>query len=159
MEAKVVSLPEFKVMGIRIEANLDELESGVGKQTYESLLSRKDEIVHKKNDNVILMQMYPMKPDFNPRVDRFTQLFCYEVTNQEDDVPDGMIKHQVAGSDYVTYTHKGLESELSRSYDYVYGQWMHEYGKEPKGFDYEIWDERYNPDSPDNEIDMYVAIK
>lgn len=158
MEAKEVKLPEFTVVGFRIEANLDELESGIGKSTYDSLIIRKDEIITKKNEHVILMQIYPMKPGFNPRIDRFTQLFCYEV-NESVTVPSGMESHQVSEGKYVTYTHKGLESELGRSYDYLYGQWMREHGHEPKGYDFEVWDERYKPESSDNEIDMYVALK
>ncbi|MFS0727663.1 GyrI-like domain-containing protein [Paenibacillus sp. 1P07SE] len=158
MEAKEVKLPEFSVIGIRIEANLDELDAGLGKQTYDSFISRKDEILFKKNENVILIQMYPMRPGFNPRIDRFTQIFCYEVKGV-DVVPSGMVNHQVPESKYVTFTHKGLESELGRSYDYLYGQWMSEHGHVPKGYDFEIWDERYKPESSDNEIDMYVALR
>ena len=158
MEAKEVKLPEFTVVGFRIEANLDELESGIGKNAYDSLISRKDEIPFKKNENVILMQIYPMKPGFNPRIDRFTQLFCYEV-KKGDLVPSGMVSHHVPESKYVTYTDKGLETELGRSYDYLYGQWIREHRHEPKGFDFEIWDERYKPESSDNEIDMFVALK
>ncbi|TJY43857.1 AraC family transcriptional regulator [Cohnella pontilimi] len=158
MEATEVKLPAFTIVGFRIEANLDELESGIGKKTYDSLLSRKDEILLKKNENVILMQIYPMKPGFNPRIDRFTQLFCYEV-NESDAVPSGMVSHQVSESKYVSYTHKGLESELGRSYDYLYGQWMRKHGHAPKGYDFEVWDERYNPESAENEIDMYVALR
>jgi AraC family transcriptional regulator len=32
-------------------------------------------------------------------------------------------------------------------------------GNEPKNYDFEIWDERYQPESPDNEIDLYIALK
>ena len=104
------------------------------------------------------MQIYPMKPGFSPRVDRFTQIFGYE-TASTDDVPSGMIHHTVSEGKYVTYTHRGLESELGKSYDYVYGKWMRETNNEPKGFDFEIWDQRYKPDSPENEIDLFVAIR
>lgn len=158
MEAKVIALSEFSVVGLKIEANLDEIETGLGKQTFQSLLTRKDEIKLKKNENVILLQIYPMKPGFNPRVDRFTQIFGYEISGAEE-VPAGMIHHKVPESKYVKYTHKGLESELGRSYDYVYGQWMRETGNVPKAYDFEIWDERYKPESTENEIDMYVALQ
>ncbi|BBH24439.1 hypothetical protein Back11_57840 [Paenibacillus baekrokdamisoli] len=158
MEAKVITLPLFHVVGYKIEANIKEFESGLGKNVYHSLFERKDEIQNKKNENVILMQIYPMKSDFNPQVDRFIQILCYEVSKQGD-VPLNMISHAVTESKYVTYTHKGLESELSRTYDYVYDQLIRETGNEPKDYDFEIWDERYKPESPDNEIDLFVALK
>jgi predicted transcriptional regulator YdeE len=158
MEAKVITLPLFHVVGYRIEANIKEFESGLGKNTYHSLIERKDEIQNRKNENVILMQIYPMRSDFNPQVDNFTNILCYEVSKQGD-VPLNMIRHAVTESKYVTYTHMGLESELSGSYDYVYGQWIRETGNEPKDYDFEIWDERYKPKSRDNEIDLFVALK
>lgn len=158
MEAKEIVLSGFCVVGLKIEANLVEIGAGLGKQTFQSLIARKDEIKMKKNENVILMQIYPKKPGFNPQVDRFTQLFGYEITGAEE-VPAGMILHKVPESKYVKYTHKGLESELGRSYDYLYGKWMGETGNVPNGYDFEIWDERYKPESIDNEIDMYVALQ
>ncbi|MGG1636869.1 GyrI-like domain-containing protein [Paenibacillus sp. NRS-1760] len=158
MEAKVITLPLLHVVGYRIESNITEFESGLGKNIYRLLVERKAEIMNRKNENVILMQIYPMNDDFDPQVDRFTNLICYEVSEQAD-VPVDMTSHTVTESKYVTYKHKGLESELSRSYGYVYGDWMSETGNEPKNYDFEIWDERYQPESPDNEIDLYIALK
>ncbi|GGF80784.1 hypothetical protein GCM10010912_27400 [Paenibacillus albidus] len=158
MEAKVITLPPFYVVGYKIEADVKEFESGLGKNTYHSLVEGKDKILNKKNENVILMQIYPMKPDFNPQVDSFTHILCYEVSHHGD-IPLNMVSHAVTESKYVTYTHKGLESELSRSYDYLYGQWIIETGNEPKDYDFEIWDERYKPESLDNEIDLFIALK
>jgi len=158
LEAREILLPGFTVVGYKIEANLDEIEAGLGKQTYDALISSKDEIANQTNGNVILIQIYPMKPGFHPRVDRFTQIFGYEVASA-DRVPAEMIQYTVPESKYVTYTHQGLESELGITYDYLYGKWIRETGNEPRGYDFEIWDDRYKPDSPSNEIDVFVALK
>ena len=158
MEAKFLTLPLFHVVGFAVEASVEAFEAGLGKEIYQSLVDRKDEIHNKKNENVTLMQIYPMDPDFNPQVDRFTHLICYEV-NELGEVPQHMISHTVTESKYVAFTHKGLESELSRTYEYLYRQWIPDSGNEPKDYDFEIWDERYHPESPDNEIDVYVALK
>ncbi|WP_054023187.1 GyrI-like domain-containing protein [Bacillus sp. FJAT-28004] len=158
MEAKVITLPQFHVVGYSIEANVKEFESGLGKDIYRSLVERKEEIQNRKNENVILIQVYPMKMDFDPLVDKFTNIIGYEVSKQGD-ASLNMINHTVTESKYVTYKHKGLESELSHSYGYVYGDWMSKTGNEPKNYDFEIWDERYQPESPDNEIDLYIALK
>ncbi|MDR6780095.1 GyrI-like domain-containing protein [Paenibacillus peoriae] len=158
METNVITLPLFHVAGYRIEANINEFESGLGKSIYHSLIERKDEIRDRKNENVILMQIYPMKPDFNPQVDKFTNIICYEISKL-DEVPLNMISHTVNESKYVTFTHKGLESELDHSYDYIYGQWIKDTGNEPKDYDFEIWGEKYNPESSDNEIELFIALK
>ncbi|WP_260986503.1 GyrI-like domain-containing protein [Paenibacillus xylanexedens] len=158
MEMKVITLPAFHIVGYSIEATVEEFESGLGKSHYHKLVERKDEIQYRKNDNVMLMQMYPINEDFNAKTDKFTHLLGYEVTSLEN-VPSEMISHEVPESQYVTYTHRGVESEIGDTYDYVYRQWVCENGHEPKDYDFEIWDERYQPESPNNEIDIYVALQ
>ncbi|MFJ2042529.1 GyrI-like domain-containing protein [Paenibacillus taichungensis] len=154
MEAEVVTLPAFQVVGYKIEATVAAFESGLGKIHHEQLLKRKEEIQHRKNDNVILMQIYPMDANFNPKEDVFTHLIGYEVA-VDSFVPLDMILHSVKESQYVTCTHKGLESELDPTYDYLYGQWIGEKGYELKDYDFEIWDERYQFEK---EMDVLVAL-
>jgi AraC family transcriptional regulator len=158
MKARIITLPSIQVVGYRIEATVEAFESGLGKEAYRSLEERRDEIAGKKHDHTILMQIYPDNPDFNPQTDSFSHLIGYEVV-QGGETPSQMISHSVPESKYVTFTHQGLESELSDSYAYVYGEWMSETGHEPKDYDFEIWDQRYQPDSPDNEIDLFIALK
>ncbi|UOK65825.1 GyrI-like domain-containing protein [Paenibacillus sp. PK1-4R] len=158
MEVKVITLPAFHVVGYLIVATVEEFESGLGKSQFHKLVEGKKEIQHRKNDNVILMQMYPMHEDFNAKVDKFTHLIGYEVTSLEN-VPSEMISHDVPDNQYVTCTHRGIESEIGDTYDYIYGQWLGENGHEPKDYDFEIWDERYQSESVSNEIDIYVALQ
>ncbi|MDF2483864.1 MAG: hypothetical protein K0R46_32 [Herbinix sp.] len=158
MKATNVKLSGFTVVGYKIETNLEEFNSGIGKATYQKLLLKKDELSYKKHPNVLLLQIYPMKPDFDPWVDRYIQMLCYEVTDTAN-IPVDMIIHKVPEGNYVTCTHQGMESEMQRSYDFLYQNWMQKTGNIPTGFDFEIWDERYKPDSVDNEIDIYVSIK
>lgn len=158
MEMKIVTLPAFHVVGYSLEATVEEFESGLGKSHYDKLVERKKEIHHRKNENVMLMQIYPMNEDFNAKVDKFTHLIGYEVTSL-DNFPSEMISHDVPVSQYATCTHRGNESEIGDTYDYIYGQYLGETGHEPKCYDFEIWDERYQPESPNNEIDIYVALQ
>lgn len=158
MEARVVTLPLIHLVGYRIEATVEAFESGLGKNAYRSLLERRDEIPNRNKEYVLLMQMYPLNPDFNAQTDPFTHLIGYEVS-EPGNVPADMVSHTVGESKYVTCKHIGPESELSRSYEYLYGQWLGESGCEPKDYDFEIWDERYKPESPDNVISIFVALK
>jgi AraC family transcriptional regulator len=69
-----------------------------------------------------------------------------------------MIHHEVQASEYVVCTHKGLESDIHLTYDYLYGPWSELSERTFADYDFEVWDDRYNPESPDNEIDIYVAL-
>lgn len=157
VRTEVIMRPSFQVVGIRIEANVESFESGLGKDMYARLLEHQHEISCRKNDHVILMQIYPLNEHFDARRDAFTHLICYEVT-QADLVPAGMVHHTVQSSEYVVCTHKGAESSIHLAYDYLYGSWPEQSGRAFKDYDFEIWDERYHPESPNNEIDIYVAL-
>ncbi|GIP34707.1 GyrI-like domain-containing protein [Paenibacillus sp. J2TS4] len=157
-EPAVVAKPAFTIIGVTFTANLVEImEQKLGKKAYETVLNRKQEIVSRLSDDVYLVQVYPYKPGFNAQVDAFTQYIGYVVT-EETAPPEGMAVRSFPERQYVKVTHYGLESELSRTYDLVYGKWMRENGRHPDSFDFEIWDERYKPEQPDNEIDLYVAL-
>ncbi|MFD0670950.1 GyrI-like domain-containing protein [Cohnella sp. GCM10027633] len=154
----VIELPSFTVIGIKYEANLQEIvESDIGKHAYRTVTGRKEEF-ERSSEHVHLVQIYPMKENFNPHVDRFTQIIGYEVSAGTAP-PEGLIVHVLPARQYVTVTHVGLESDLGRTYDLLYGQWTRENGRQPDGFDFEVWDERYKPDQEDNEIDVFVALK
>lgn len=158
MQPKVVTLPPFTLVGFKLTATLDEFEAGLGKDAYRSLVEQQGSIPSRKNDAVILMQIYPMDHQFNAQKDRFIQIIGYEVL-ATGEIPGTMVSHAVEESKYVAFTHRGREAEIHRSYDYLYGQWLREHGYQPKAYDFERWDERYRPEQEDNEIDMFVALQ
>ncbi|WP_141504302.1 GyrI-like domain-containing protein [Paenibacillus luteus] len=158
MEVNIITLPMFHIVGYKLEATIAEFEAGVGKQSYRTLMKRKEEIQYRKSERVILMQIYPMNADFNPQVDKFINIIGYEADTLST-VPSDMISHTVPENKYAAYTHQGPESELTSSYNYLYSQWMSETGNAPKDYDFEIWDERYKPESFTNEIDLFIAIQ
>ncbi|SET54901.1 Predicted transcriptional regulator YdeE, contains AraC-type DNA-binding domain [Oceanobacillus limi] len=158
MEAKIVKKSSFHVIGYHFVANLKEIEEQqLSKKTLERLQFHADKIPNKIGDHVYLIQVYPMKEGFHPYTDKFTQIIGYEVSNPGE-VPEGGILHTVPNCTYVTTTHKGPEAEIYQTYDYLYGKWMVENRCMPLGYDFELWDERYNPDDMDNEIDLFIAI-
>jgi predicted transcriptional regulator YdeE len=158
VETRIVTLAAFHIVGYRIEATVEELEAGLRQSHYDKLIEKKGEIKHRKNDQVLLMQIYPSHEGFDAKVDPFTHVLCYEVDKLEG-VPSEMITHHVPARSYVTCTHRGLESDIGDTYDYIYGRWLVDAGHVPECYDFEIWDERYQPESVNNEIDVYVALQ
>ncbi|WP_232735733.1 GyrI-like domain-containing protein [Alteribacter populi] len=159
MTAKVVTRESFTIVGYQYQANLKEIEEQkLGKKTLTRLKKKVELVKNKAGAQVYLIQAYEMKPDFNPNVDRFTQVIGYKVSKPHE-IPEGMISHTLPESRYVTTTHKGLETDLNQTYDYLYGKWFTENPYYPAGYDFEIWDERYKPEEAGNEIDVYIAMK
>jgi predicted transcriptional regulator YdeE len=148
----------FTVVGVTYEATLPQvIEQDLGKNAYNTVLARREDFEGRELDAVILVQVYPMKPGFNPHVDPFTQLIGYRVADGSP-VPEGMVARVFPECEYVMCTHRGPESELGATYDKLYGKWMHEHGRRPAGFDFEVWDERFQPEEPNSEIDLFVAL-
>ncbi|WP_169507418.1 effector binding domain-containing protein [Paenibacillus harenae] len=154
----VVTKPGFTIAGITFDANLQEIEEQqLGKAALEKVRAAREQLAERLSDDVYLVQVYPMKPGFNPHADAFTQLVGY-VVPEGTFVPDGFVLRSFPEREYVKMTHIGRESELGRTYDLLYGRWLQENGRQPAGYDFEVWDDRYKPEQDDNEIDVHVAL-
>lgn len=154
----LVTVPGFTVAGVAFDANLKEIgEQQLGLLALNKVRENREEIAGRLSDEVHLVQIYPMNPGFNPHVDAFTQLIGYKVA-EESNVPEELVLRSFSEQQYIKVTHYGLESELGRTYDLLYGSWMNENGRQPAGHDFEVWGERYRPDQEDNEIEVYVAL-
>ncbi|MGM0883290.1 MAG: GyrI-like domain-containing protein [Bacillota bacterium] len=155
-EPTVVSIGEFQVVGLEIHGTLKEIgEQKLGKQAYQSMLDKAREVDGKVSDRIYMIELYP--DFFQAETDTLTQIIGYEVSDAKD-IPEGMVAHIVPASKYVKFTHKGLEAELGRTYDLLYGEWMKSSGNRPQNYDFEIWDKRYKPESSENRIDVHVAL-
>ncbi len=156
---KVIQKESFQVLGYQFDANLQEVkEENLVKKALIRLQANKAQFQHRVGEYVYLIQLYPMKEKFDVHVDKFTQIIGYEVPNAEK-IPDGATLHSVPENTYVAFTHQGLERELQQSYDFLYGKWLDENRYMSLGYDLELWDDRYKPESPDNEIDMFIAVE
>jgi len=158
METRVVTLESFKIVGYQFRANLKEIEEfQLGKKTLDRLMTNQQFIRDRVSDDVYLVQLYDMKPGFNANVDPFTQVIGYKVSGTQE-VPREMVVHQVPENMYVTATHLGVEAEIYKTYDFLYGTCVPENSYYPLGYDFEIWDEGYKPEQHENKIGVYVAI-
>lgn len=75
-------------------------------------------------------------------------------------IPDGMVSAELPAGRYAVFTHKGPISEIKHTLTYIWGTWM------PKGEyerrdapDFELYDDRFNPQSADSEFDFYIPIR
>ncbi|HEY4601506.1 MAG TPA: GyrI-like domain-containing protein [Cerasibacillus sp.] len=91
-------------------------------------------------------------------LDKFISIIGYGML-RDGNRPAHTVVQSIDENLYAFYSHRGLESDLHHSYDYLYGRWLIENGYDSLGYDLEVWDECYQPDEPTNEIDMYIAIR
>jgi AraC family transcriptional regulator len=73
--------------------------------------------------------------------------------------PKGWEKCTIKNGSYYCFTHKGETWKLHLTYRYIYGKWLPEHNMKPSGnIDFEIYDHRFKPDSPESEIFIMIPI-
>lgn len=74
-------------------------------------------------------------------------------------LPEGMVAVQLPATRYAVFTHSGPLSNLMHTINYIWGTWLPRSSyKHSESFDFELYDERFNPDTMDGEVDIYIPI-
>ncbi|WP_419875332.1 GyrI-like domain-containing protein [Candidatus Pristimantibacillus sp. PTI5] len=140
---------ELKLVGFSITESLNHvLESKIVGALREGLQQRMDEIENPKGTGIYLIQIYPQDGHWTPDVP-FQHVIAFEVTSI-DKIPYGMIAHTVPSGRFIKIIHKGHESQIGATYDFI----NHTYGERP--IDIEYWSDIHTLDSEDSQIDIYI---
>jgi AraC family transcriptional regulator len=75
-------------------------------------------------------------------------------------VPDGMVALAVPGGTFAVFTHRGHISHFHETTKQIWGVWLPasslRYGHHP---DFELYDDRFDGESGEGEVDIYVPIE
>jgi predicted aldo/keto reductase-like oxidoreductase/predicted transcriptional regulator YdeE len=89
----------------------------------------------------------------------------YIVSNEVSSVevvPEGMIAEKIPAQKYAVFTHLGKLNNLGETYQYIYGDWLinnTRYERVPFAPEFEWYDQRFNINSDDSELDLYIPIR
>ena len=152
MEPKIVTLPAFKVIGMRYFGKNENQEIS---DLWGKANQRMGEIRHVASQNAYgVCIMLPDAP-----TGEFEYIAGLEVS-QVEDVPDGMVVREVPASQYAVFTHLGSLEELSATYEYIYRSWIPQSGYQLTGGpDFEMYNEDFKDFAPDSKFYIYVPIK
>jgi len=157
MEPKIVTREEEHVIGMG--GGFAEGATAAIHSLWEEFLTRKHEIKNVK-EGYALGVCAAQHPDIGKRDgDAFTYIAGLPVTSL-DDIPPGMVATKLLASRYAVFTHKGPLADLPHTISYIWGTWV------PKGeckrreiADFELYDDRFDPESESSEFDIYVPIE
>jgi AraC family transcriptional regulator len=95
-------------------------------------------------------------PTDRPEFDYYAAV---EVQNL-DQVPDGMHGCHIEAAEYAVFTHMGSLDNLRDTVGYIWGTWLptSSWVTQMKP-DFEFYTERFNPESPDSELDIYIPVE
>ena len=76
------------------------------------------------------------------------------------EVPEGMIALTVPEGNYAVFTHKGKITKIGMTMKYIYGSWLPKSGKKLRDApEIEMYDSRFQHDSDNSELDIYIPIQ
>ncbi|MGO4548191.1 GyrI-like domain-containing protein [Paenibacillus sp. 2TAB23] len=148
-ESEVMEKEEIKLVGFTITESLNHvLESKIVETLRRDLAKRIDEIKNRVGTGMYLNQIYPHDGEWTPDVP-FEHVIAVEVS-AFDHLPSGMISHTIAAGRYIKIMHKGPESQLGATYEYINSS----FGIRP--IDLEYWQDINDLDSEESRIDIYI---
>jgi predicted transcriptional regulator YdeE len=143
---------EIKLVGFSITESLSNvLESKIVGTLREDLEKRMYEIENRDGSGIYLIQIYPHNGEWTPHVP-FQHVVGFEVTSYGE-IPNGMITHTVAPGRFIKIIHKGAESQIHTTYDFI----NKTYGVRP--IDIEYWHDIHTLESEVGQIDIYIPAK
>ena len=149
MEIKVVEKPAFTVVGLKVRGKNQENEIP---QLWQALMPRLGEI----QDRMPAHAAYGISANMDEESGEFDYVAGYEVSSTES-VPDGMVAFEVPGGRYARFT--TTLPKIGETFQNAYRNWLPEAGHKPGGGpDFELYDERFHPEDPDSEFDLYIPI-
>jgi len=90
--------------------------------------------------------------------DSFIYLAAVPVTSI-DYVPEGMYACEIPANRYAVFTHKGSIDKITHTVNYIWGTWVPRNTKIiKKDPDFELYDDRFDVDSLEGEVDIYVPV-
>lgn len=132
----------------------------------------------KRNNHLVIPRLWQ---DFAPRIDSVSNrvgdlvfgcilcddgkeaqcryLACVEVASVAE-MPKGMVSRELSAGKHAVFTHKGSMSRIDRTLDYVYGSWLPRSGHRLRSApEIEIYGKKFDPESPDSEMEFCLPIQ
>lgn len=140
---------EIRLVGVSITASLnDVLESKIVGSLRENLERRMNEIENRKGSGIYLIQIYPKDGHWTHHVP-YQHVIGFEVITHGE-FPNDMITHTIPSGRYIKIIHKGAESQIGATYDFI----NKTYGERP--IDVEYWNDIHALESEEAQIDIYI---
>ncbi|GKU78144.1 GyrI-like domain-containing protein [Paenibacillus sp. L3-i20] len=152
-EVLTLERTETKLVGYSATTSLhQDLENNIIVGLREKLIGKRHEIVNAIEDTgIYLVQVYSDE-EWSPDVP-FESIVAVEVS-QFADIPEGLVQHTIPSGKYAKVIHKGPESEIGETYD-----WIRNNGIDvSRPFDFEYWTNINSHDQEDSTIDIFLPM-
>lgn len=148
-EPIIISRPAFKIAGKLYRGDNANQEIPQLWREYGPLMNRIEHVVDRHVS-------YGVMDNFDEQTKEFDYVAAQEVS-ELGELPEGLVVWEVPSQTYAVVT--CTLPALMEAYDYVYKQWLpgSDYVRAP-GLEFELYDERFHPEQPHSEMDLYIPI-
>ena len=157
MEPKIVDREQEFVVGMG--GAFQQGDSAEIGKLWDRFLPQMDKI--KKSDRKYALGV--CMPNHSEIVTKSSDQFVYIAglpVDVEHTVPKNMVSCRLSAGKYAVFTHKGPISEIGHTLNYIWGTWLPKSSYEHRDApDFELYDDRFKPDSADSEFDFYIPLK
>lgn len=159
MEAKIITLTEKNLVGMRVETSISNFASP---ELWQTFMPRRKEIEGLIDGAYYSMQVYPkgfQMKDFTPAT-LFEYWAAIEVEN-ELPLPSGMESFVLPGGTYAVFIHRGPMSTFRQTLGYIHNQWLpnSEFELDDRPHFELLGDSYLGPNNPDSEEEVWVPIR
>lgn len=130
------------------------------RELWKNFMQRRKEIQNNISSDLYSMQIYSkgFYENFNPNAE-FEKWATIEVNNF-DNIPNEMEAFTLVSGLYAVFLYKGLPSQASPTFEYIFKTWMpnskYELDIRPH---FEIIGEKYKKDDPGSEEELWIPIQ
>ncbi|MFK7906039.1 MAG: GyrI-like domain-containing protein [Chitinophagales bacterium] len=121
-----------------------------------------DPYIHKIPNRVNIEQCFGLEvyTDSFMKTKQWHYMTAVEVSSLEN-IPIFASARTLPPNRYAVFTHKGLVSNISQTFDYIYSTWLPNSDYEIAApYDFEFYDERFKEgQSEDSETDIYLPVR
>jgi AraC family transcriptional regulator len=150
MRPKIVSRSAFAVVGMKYRGKN---EKGEIPQLWQAVGPRVREIKNIADDRAA----YGISANMDESTGEFDYVAGFEVSTSEE-IPEDMVRFKVPGGKYAVFS--TTLPKIGETFHNAYHTWLPESGYQPAGGpEFELYDERFDPQDPSSEFDLYIPVK
>lgn len=158
MKPEIIERDSFELVGVQKDYDAPDFAGAF--EQWQNFLSRKDEINTPNQNCFYGLAISPAKTRMkNDCSGIFQYLSAFESAGEET-LPDGMVKLVLPPQKYAKYTFKGPVSGFQAFIMNVWTHYLPESGLEAiESPEIEVYDERFDVDSHESEMDYLIPVK
>ncbi|MGM7684957.1 GyrI-like domain-containing protein [Cytobacillus sp. Hm23] len=157
LEPTIKEMDEMVVVGLECHTSMTEMQKNNPIHgLWMDFMSLENSIPFRKDKNVTYGVCY----DENKETGDFVYAAAVEV-EKVDQLSDKLVTKTIPAQRYLVFTHKGLISELGKTFGYIFEDWLPQSNYEVvNSASFELYGERFlGPDNDQSETDIYIPIK